>query len=240
VKRKKLYYVPGIISIMMLPVLFFFIGPEDPPDYRSIRLTLASTDKDTAGVLKFTEDYIYHKLENKKLVTIDLQSYIWNDTSFSFRDGFSLAVSELQRLQSAHDTSSVLKIPMNSQNSYGDFVWVINEAIIQRWNRYAFIDNSFYLFPEPPPIIDTSRIEDLIVEMPADARMKPPTKWHIFKEEIARNYYIAIYRIETVAGYLFYRRTANKLLAASFLVLIVVPGIIKARKFHMLNKSFTA
>ena len=49
-KKKKLRYLPGIISILCLPVLLFFRGPADPVHQNCIWLNLPSNTADTAGI----------------------------------------------------------------------------------------------------------------------------------------------------------------------------------------------
>jgi hypothetical protein len=52
-KKRKLFYVPGLISIIGLPVLLFFMGPENQIYPTSVRLKLPSNEKDVPGIEAF-------------------------------------------------------------------------------------------------------------------------------------------------------------------------------------------
>jgi hypothetical protein len=62
-----------------------------------------------------------------------------------------LVGKELERLQFEHDTTTALKVVFGDETSYGDFMYVLNLALIYQVKRYALVDNEFYFFINPPP-----------------------------------------------------------------------------------------
>src|SRR5437773_5152352 len=105
-KRKKLYYIPGIISIIGLPVLLFFWGPQDPVWQTCIKLNMPSDAKDTAGIGKFTKGFVYKAVKNKKIITIDLDDQAWDErSSYLANKKYSFVESEMERLQFTADTN---------------------------------------------------------------------------------------------------------------------------------------
>ena len=65
---KKLLYVPGVISLLGLPLLLIVFGPEDPKYETRVRLFLPTEEmsEDTLQT-KFTKATTYRILEGKKI-----------------------------------------------------------------------------------------------------------------------------------------------------------------------------
>ncbi len=112
-KGKKLYYVPGLFSIIGLPILLFLIGPREPDRHTSITMRLPSDDH-TAG--KFNRDDLLASIKNKKIETIDLDypSFVDYDEYYEVVSAhrFRFVTQEIERLAFTHDTSTVLKVDL--------------------------------------------------------------------------------------------------------------------------------
>ncbi|HTE12311.1 MAG TPA: hypothetical protein VK645_15110 [Chitinophagaceae bacterium] len=234
-KKKKLYYLPGLISIIGLPVLLFFLGPADPVYQNCIRLNLTSDAKDTIGISRFTKDYVYKSIEGKKLETPFLNGIEQNSGNEHFvyiqNKKLRFITNEIERLKFAADTNTVLKIQFGEDCAYGNFIWVLNHALIYDFKRYALINNELYFFSSKPFIPHYESLE-LPLEVYVMPARKEPAKWEVFKTELDYKWRIIQYQFE----YLFYKQQQNILLAAGFLLLIVLPGLIKIRKYFMAYK----
>jgi hypothetical protein len=238
-KQKKLYYIPGLISIIGLPILLLFWGPPALNMYNIVRLNIPSYAKDTPGVVKFTEEYVYNYLANKKLIILRLDGYAWDEKSLSYKNDFTFADKEIERLQSGHDTTKALAIHLGNQNVYGDFVWLCNEALIYNIIKHAFVENNFYFFPNPPPAsVQESYLPDLTFQIDPPPGWKPPTKWQTFKENAEREYYTLKYWLSDYFDFLFYRQKQNKILAAGFILLIAIPSIVKIKKYRKIKCAY--
>jgi hypothetical protein len=116
----------------------------------------------------------------------------------------------------------VLKIRLGDNNTYGDFVWVFNQAKVYDVKRFVYVDDAYYLFTNPPP----EPVQDLKVDLSKDVIVVPkpviekgPSWWEVFKSGLAEWWEKSIFVIK--GSYLY---------VSGFLLLIVIPGIIGLRK----------
>jgi hypothetical protein len=132
--------------------------------------------------------------------------------------------SEIERLTLTNDTTSVLKIELGEGIRYKDFIWILNQLLIYGVNRYALVDNSFYVFanlpPSPPQTLELETLGPLESDVLAlEDNNLPPGKWQVFKWRLAEQWEIMV----NLAKY-------NWLLISGFIVLIVIPALIKRRR----------
>jgi len=234
-KRRKLYYVPGLISIIGLPILLLLMGPEDRVWEYSLRLNLLTDEKDVPGVVRFSRDHFFKSIKNKKIVTVALD-YDWYGDGrdyYIFDAKLHFITREVERLQFTHDTMTILEAQLGDDNTYGDFIRLINHARAYRMKRYVYIDNSFYFMGDDPPpaphpteAMEPLNIDSLqIFPMP---KVHVPTKWELFKRWGRENLDIAV----IVVKY-------SSVLVIGFVLLIVVPAFFGIRKaFFKKNKYF--
>jgi hypothetical protein len=71
-------------------------------------------------------------------------------TQYVFSRKRHFVSQEIERLEFTNDISSVLKVQFGANNTYGDYVWVLNQLFLYKVKRYAFVDNDFYVFADPP------------------------------------------------------------------------------------------
>jgi hypothetical protein len=225
-KREKIYYVPGLISIVALPVLLFFRGPENYNYQSVIRLNMPSYAKDTNGIKKFTIGYVYEAIKNKKLIAIDLNDAFTDSEMYLEARQFDFITTEIERLQFTHDTTTVLRVQFGDRCTYGDFIWVLNHALVYDFKRYALVDNALYFFPSPRfiPYIETTdmHLDDYILP-----QQETPSWWDEFKISLRYKWSDIQYQFK----YLFYQQQQNKLLIIGFLLLVGLPAIIKIRQY---------
>ncbi|MFT3935235.1 MAG: hypothetical protein QM726_16535 [Chitinophagaceae bacterium] len=221
-KLKKLYYIPGLISLIFLPVLLFIWGPPDRKNIRVLRMNLPSLNtNDSLGEFSFTGAFVRRELRRKKKIAIKLQGLHWDVSSISYKSDYSNMDTSMRSFFLNHDTLSVMDISLDAQNSYADFVWLYNEMMIHDLRRFAFLDNHFYVFAIPAPV---HHGDDEILAFPAEEiYYKVPTRWELFKREWLMKYYWMSYRVE----YYFEDQKQNRQLAIGFILLIALPTIIK-------------
>ena len=236
-KKKKLYYLPGMISIIGLPVLLFFWGPADPVNENTIRLCVTADNKKTIVHEAYTKDSLVKSIQNKKMVTLNLNDFVWNDESeYVHQQKINFISTQIQQLQFTNDTSSFLKISFGPLSSYSNVVWVLNQAMIYHLRSYTLNGSDLYLFPNPPE--DSRNYATLQTSgQPFEiAGTKPPTGWQKFINTCAYKISAVQYQLD----YLFTKQQQNKLIAAGFLLLIVFPGVLKIRNYAKANPvSFT-
>jgi len=154
-KRKKIYYVPGMISLLGLPVLALFFLPKEKSLHTVLRFFLPyDTVSPRINSIVFSKTYVYKSIRKKKIIAVDLDQEFFSlpFDQFLFRAKCNYILREIERIQFTNDTSSVIKIDLGESNSLATFVWVVNLTVIYKIRRWAFMDNSFFLLGNPSPV----------------------------------------------------------------------------------------
>ena len=236
--KKKLYYVPGLVSLIGLPILLWLWGPRDPILRTAATLRLPSDDiKPDPSRMVFSKWRVYHDLRKKKIVAVDLNEYrdlrdgMLNE--FRYQKKMDFISEEIARRQFTHDTSSMLKIELGPYCTYGDFVWALNLAKIYDVKRYVFIDDAIYLFTNPRPepdkvIVIPSPFYNDIVTIPTTS-IKEPSSWEIFRERLTSWFEDAVAIVKNSYIYVL-----------GFLLLILTPAISALGKNILLTRKKSA
>ncbi|MGB8191430.1 MAG: hypothetical protein WCF67_05900 [Chitinophagaceae bacterium] len=222
-KRKKLYYVPGLISALVLPVLLVYFDLGRPAEKVTLQLFLASDRKDTGEEMRFTKHRLYKDIAKKRKNIVSIKSlneFIEPDNRdmFVYTSNREFLADEMRKLKFNHDTTQVLEVRLSYENTYGDFVWVINLANLFQLKRYAWVDNSIFFFTEPPPVYQ----EPWTIEVDLSDTILPspePTDWELFWWDIK-------YRLEVFWYYI----SLHYITMIAFVLLIIIPGIIGIRR----------
>jgi hypothetical protein len=224
--KKKLYYFPGLISLIGLPIIFFLYPIEDPKESTVLKLNLPAS-KHIAEV-RFTEDYVRKDIKKRKIKRILLSNHSaspdkrWNRLEEEAK--WDLITTQFKNLSLTGDTSLVLQVEFDEESFYGDWVAVQNLALIYRIKRYAYLDNSFYFLGNPPeePYF-SSELEPLPVEamevVIVDPESKPISESELFWIEMS-------YRWRETAAAI----KANYPITIGFVILILVPWVFWTRR----------
>jgi len=222
--RKKLFYVPGLISLLGLPVLFFFLGPEDPVYHTVLRIRLPEDTAPPDGLLStFNKAGFLHTVKDKKLISVDINDCPFDDRSeYELKRKLAFVPREIERLQFTSDTDAVFRLRFGEYNTYGQFIWALTMARIYDFRRYAFFDDDLYFLPNPAP--ERTTVGTLDVVLPFSDNViavhpyTPPTRWELFTRRFSRWWAEVLFDIRQ-----------NHWLIIGFLLFILVPGLIKAR-----------
>jgi hypothetical protein len=239
-RKRKLYYVPGLISLLGLPILLYFLGPQDPAIQTTIKIFVPSDDTkpDPPGFVRFTRHNIYRLLKHKKIVSVDLDDVSPDniDELYRFRHlkKMDFISNEIGRRQFTHDTSSVFKVEFGNYCTYGDFVWVLNLTRLYDVKRFVFIDDAYYILatppPRPEPILDIKAdpLND-VVYGPEPATRNEPSQWELFKVAFSECWKKVILIIKR-----------SQIYVLGFLLLIIIPTIVRLHKKIFPNPKKTA
>lgn len=108
---KKIYYLPGLISAVLIPLLFWYYGNKRVhPQYTVIDLGIPAKHKynDTLdNTLEPYRNWNYKKIVVKPNTAIQNQQYY---------------VSELKKLQARNEKETGIEFIINDHNSYQDFI----------------------------------------------------------------------------------------------------------------------
>jgi hypothetical protein len=145
VKRKKLFYVPGLISLIGLPILVFYLFPKEQKQLTVIRIFLPSDRKSKdENIIRYSRDRVFKTIGSKKIFDVNL------NPQFPLRDEgktdslYEFLSEKLGKFKLTNDTTIVIKVDFGNSNTYGQVVWLLNQTLIHQLKRWAYIDNSFY------------------------------------------------------------------------------------------------
>jgi biopolymer transport protein ExbD len=144
-KRPKLFYTPGMISLLVVPVLFYLYQPIEKKQ-TVLKLSIPMEDKPSPYGLRFSRSVVMAGLKGKKINTV----YYNEDHDLNARK-LEFIEQEALKLQFYHDTTQVIKVHLSSKTNYGEFVQLVNAMYKDNHKRYAWLDDDFYIYGEEPP-----------------------------------------------------------------------------------------
>ena len=137
-KLQKIYYVPGLISAILIPLLFWFYGNR-------------KLQEPNPNVMDFG---LSKKLEpNEKITGMDFEYYRnWNYKKIvvqpnTARKNSNYYVSEIKKLQKRNQKNTGIEFIIGNDNSYDDFISILND--FEKAKQYQFgldLDKTVHLF----------------------------------------------------------------------------------------------
>lgn len=124
---KKIYYVPGLISALLIPILFWYYGSQK---IEELRIT----------VMDFS---IPPKLDQSNNINLGLEPLrTWNFKKIKVdpgkaKENSSLYVSEVKNLQKRNEKNTAIEFILDKKNTYGDLASLINDMAIAKHEEYA-------------------------------------------------------------------------------------------------------
>ena len=143
-KRPKLFYTPGMISLLVVPVLFYMYQPTVKRQ-TVLKLFVPSEDK-PSPYLRFSRSVVLAGLKGKKINTV----YYDEDHSLNARR-LEFIEQEALKLKFYNDTTQIIKVHFSNETTYNEFIQVLNIMYKNGHKRYTLLDNDIYDLGEPPP-----------------------------------------------------------------------------------------
>ncbi|MCU7615895.1 hypothetical protein NZ698_01690 [Chryseobacterium sp. PBS4-4] len=136
ISGKKIYYVPGLISALLIPVLFWYLGNrklnEPIPNVMDMGLPAKLNDKNY--------NYSFESLRNWNYQKIIVQPN-------SAKNNSKFHVSKLKELQKRNEKETGIEFILDNNNSYGDFASILNDFHIAKQETYGLdLDKTGHLF----------------------------------------------------------------------------------------------
>lgn len=125
---KKIYYFPGLISALLIPVLFWYYGNQKSEDINVSVIDIGLPAKEREGIKNTFASFEPARNWNYKKIKIVPGTAKENSKSY---------VSELKNLQERNEKESGIEFILDQNNSYGDFVSVLNDLAIAKQEQYA-------------------------------------------------------------------------------------------------------
>lgn len=159
--RRKKYYVPGVISLLGLPILLWIYTPHLKPRPRVLSMFFPYEGPDTS-LYRFSKYSFLQEIKTKKLLCVDLNDPTPSRNRDLYARKLNFISQEIGRLQFLYDTSMALKIKFGDSNTYGQFIWLVNQAKIYQVRRYTFFDAAFYLLANRPADTAITKVVQMI------------------------------------------------------------------------------
>jgi hypothetical protein len=205
-KRPKLFYIPGMLSLLVVPVLFYIYQPviKTPT---VLRLFIPTDDK-SPNLYRFSRYSVKAQLKGKKINTV----YLDGNRKLNSKK-LDFIADEALKLKFYNDTTQIIKVRFTDETTYGEFVQLVNIMYRDDHKRYALLDNDFYNLGDPP--LDPPDPHGIkICGFGADVIMTERVK--TWQEKLS----------EQIS---YYWSPKNALLLAAFVLLIAVPVVIKRK-----------
>ena len=144
IKRAKIYYIPGLISLVFLPCTFYVLNYGTPIEgVISYTVPLNAQNAKAGNLIIFSGEWLMHSIEKKKIISFSLDSnYEMNNINF-----YMIRITGLY-LKKKDDACCVIKVHLGKNMAYREFIKLLNYMIIDDHGRYAEWKNNFYVLPE--------------------------------------------------------------------------------------------
>ncbi len=139
-KLRKIYYVPGLISAILIPLLFWFYGnrklQEPVPNIIDIGIPAKHKHSEKCK----TSQVCFESLRNWNYKKIIVQPN-------AARKNSNYYVSELKKLQARNEKNTGIEFIINDKNSYDDFISLLNDMEISKQEHYGIdMDKTGHFF----------------------------------------------------------------------------------------------
>lgn len=138
-KRHKKYYIPGIISAILIPLVFWFYGNMKLKDSVPTVISLGLPAK-MDSTKKWTDHMSFEpfrKWKYQKIIVLPNRA----------RENSKFYVEEIKKLQERNEKATGIEFVLNDNNSYGDFVSVLNDLAIAKHDYYGLdLEKTGHLF----------------------------------------------------------------------------------------------
>lgn len=133
---KKIYYVPGLISALLLPVLFWYYGNQRViPKYTVMDLGIPSKirpERPFENTFEAYRNWKYRKIIVQPNTALQNQQYY---------------ISELKKLQTRNEKETGIEFVINDKNNYEDFIAIINVMYLSKQETFCVdIEKTGHLF----------------------------------------------------------------------------------------------
>ncbi|MGE8554493.1 MAG: hypothetical protein ACN6OB_11250 [Chryseobacterium jejuense] len=125
---KKVYYFPGLISALVIPVLLWHFGNRKIEEITTSVIDIGIPAKSTKD--KSNDNNPLEPVRNFNLKKIEVPAGKAKENS-------ALYVSEVRALQKRNERHTGIEFILGKENTYGDFVSLLNDLAISKHEEYV-------------------------------------------------------------------------------------------------------
>ncbi|WP_315823271.1 hypothetical protein [Paraflavitalea speifideaquila] len=150
-KLPKLFYTPGLISLLALPLLIMYLVSPFGEELYAIKMIVPSDEKPEVASFRYTKYGVWDAIKNKKIIQVQFfRAPISRLNEYTRDMKLEFVRQEIERLTFTHDTNSVLKVELGKGITYGEFIRILDQLAVYGVKRYALVDDSLYIFANEP------------------------------------------------------------------------------------------
>jgi len=146
--RKRIYYLPGLISAIFLPVIFYHFSSKkiDQLNQRKVVLTISEPDPN----LFSKNSFVYLKYEGHFPPLRNYTDVYLNDNDALNRKTLEFTELKIRQIVEAKDSINGIHFIFGDKCKYEFFIEVLNILTLECAKTYMPKDNSiwFYNFPD--------------------------------------------------------------------------------------------
>lgn len=145
-KGKKLYYIPGIISLIGIWVFYFSFQKRFTSKKHEGYLSFYVPNDDSSNPYRFSTNAIMRTISKKKQIRIVL-----NEDRKTNQKKIDFIRYEARRLKYTQDTTAVIVITLTNETSYAELVQLIDMCHEDKHRQFTLAKRLFIIFGEYPP-----------------------------------------------------------------------------------------
>lgn len=139
ISGKKIYYVPGLISALLIPVLFWYYGNQKLNEPITNIMDFGIPAKYNPNI-PVNQQNTLEQIRNWKYQKIIVQPN-------SAKKNSKFYVSKIKELQNRNEKKTGIEFILDNNNTYGDFASLLNDMDIADQDRYGLdLDKTGHLF----------------------------------------------------------------------------------------------
>ena len=139
-KLTKKYYVPGLISALIIPLLFWCFGNRQLQKPVTNVMDLGVPAKYNPNIPAALDQYSFEPFRNWNYKKIQIDPNTAKENSKFY-------VSEIKNLQKRNEKNTGIEFILDDKNSYNDFVSILNDLSIAKHETYGLdLDKTGHVF----------------------------------------------------------------------------------------------
>jgi hypothetical protein len=140
VSGKKIYYLPGLISALLIPVLFWYFGNRKLNEPIPNVMDFGLPPRYNPDIPLKEQFMTFEQLRNWKYQKITVEPN-------SAKNNSKLYVSKIKELQKNNIKETGIEFILEDNNTYGDFASLLNDMAISKQETYGLdLDKTGHLF----------------------------------------------------------------------------------------------
>lgn len=139
-KLRKIYYVPGLISAIIIPLVFYYLGNQKFKEINISYISLGLPFKYDKDIPLEEQTYTFEPYRNGKYQQIEVEPN-------SARKNSKFHIVQLNKLQEKNLEGTGIEFILDDNNTYDDFVSILNDLAITNQEKYGMdLDNTGHIF----------------------------------------------------------------------------------------------